>query len=124
MLYGTVDAILLTVFPCLVALALVGGRVESWVRKLAYFASSLVLIITITGVYHLGYDQFRREGIAPPVIGNTMISVPMLLTTNPLGSVLAHASMHVAATTHAYETPTFLPPQTGADGHRTILTTP
>ena len=41
-----------------------------------------------------------------------------LLTTNPIGSVLAHASMHVAAATHAYETPTFLPPQVTADGRR------
>ena len=123
-LYGAVDAILLTVFPCLVAIALVGGAADRGVRKLVRFVTSLALIIGITGVYHLGFNQFRRDGIAPPVIGNTMISVPMVLTMNPLGSVLAHASMHVAATTHDYETPTFLPPQTEADGIRTMVTPP
>lgn len=123
-LYGTVDALLLTVFPCLVTLTLLGGNLAGVVRKLGYFAVSLVLILAITAVYHLGFEQFRRDGIGAPVIGNTMISVPMLLTTNPIGSVLAHASMHVAATTHAYETPTFLPPQVGADGVRETLTIP
>ena len=49
-LYGTVDALLLTVFPCLVALALLGGEVAG-ARKLAYVACSLVLILTITAVY-------------------------------------------------------------------------
>lgn len=123
-LYGTVDALLLTVFPCLVTLALLGGDIAGAVRKVGYFAVSLVLILTITATYHLGFEQFRRDGIEAPVIGNTMISVPMLLTASPIGSVLAHASMHVAAATHAYETPTFLPPQVGADGRREALTTP
>jgi len=117
-LYGTVDALLLTAFPCLVTLGLLGGDIRGVVRKLGYFACSLVLVLTFTTAYHLGFEQFRRDGIGAPIIGNTMISVPMLLTTNPIGSVLAHASMHVSAAAHAYETPTFLPPQVGADGHR------
>ncbi|WP_407341936.1 hypothetical protein [Pengzhenrongella phosphoraccumulans] len=116
--YGTVDALLLTAFPCLVTLSLVGGNLSGAIRKLAYVACSMVLILTITTVYHLGFEQFRRDGISAPLIGNTMISMPMLVTTNPIGSILAHASMHIAATTHAYETPTFLPPQSAANGDR------
>jgi hypothetical protein len=48
-------------------------------------------------------------------MGNTIISVPSLLTANPVGSIIAHASMHVAADVHAYETDVFLPPQTDAE---------
>lgn len=121
-LYGTVDALLLTVFPCLVALGLLGGEVAGAARKVSYVACSLALILTITAVYHLGFEQFRRDGIGPPEIGNTVISLPMLLTINPAGSVLAHASMHVAAVTHAYETPIFLPPQASVDGRRAVST--
>jgi hypothetical protein len=123
-LYGAVDALLLTVFPCLVTLGLLGGDIKGVVRQLGYVACSLVLILTVTATYHLGFEQFRRDGIGAPIIGNTMISLPMLLTTNPIGSVLAHASMHVTAAAHAYETPTFLPPQVGADGRRALLRTP
>jgi hypothetical protein len=31
-----------------------------------------------------------------------------------VGSILAHASMHIAAVLHAYETDVFLPPQVEA----------
>lgn len=109
--YGAVDALLLTAFPCLVTLGLLGGSLRGATRKLAYVTCSMVLILTLTSVYHLGFAQFRRDGITAPLIGNTMISVPMLATANPIGAILAHASMHIAATTHAYETPVFLPPQ-------------
>jgi len=122
--YGAVDALLLTVFPCVITLGLLGGNLSGAVRKLAYVVCSTILILTITTVYHLGFEQFRRDGLRAPLIGNTMISVPMLATTNPIGSVLAHASMHIAATTHAYETPTFLPPRSAADDDRATQPTP
>jgi hypothetical protein len=121
--YGTVDALLLTVFPCLVVLGLMGSDVRGAARKFIYFAGSLALVLTITGIYHLGFEQFRRDGIVPPEIGNTVISLPMLLTTNPIGSVLAHASMHITAAAHAYETPTFLPPRVTADDRRAVPAT-
>ena len=74
----------------------------------------LLLDLVITGAYHLGYDQFREAGIGQPEIGNVIISVPMLATANPAGSILTHASMHLAATIYSYETDVFLPPQTEA----------
>jgi hypothetical protein len=84
-------------------------------RRLGFAAIALPLVIVITAVYHLGYDQFREDGVAKPEIGNTVISVPLLVAVNPAGSIVAHASMHVAAVTHAYETDVFLPPQTTAE---------
>jgi hypothetical protein len=54
----------------------------------------------------------REEGHG--VTGNAILSVPTLLTANPAGSIVAHATMHVTAVAHAYETPTYLPPQTSA----------
>lgn len=57
----------------------------------------------------------REDGVGQPLTGNAIISVPMLVTANPVGSVVAHASMHVAAEAHSHETEVFLPPQTDAD---------
>ncbi len=113
--YGAVDALLLSVFPCLVAYAFVGGHLNGALRKCGYGLLALFLVAVITGVYHLGYEQFRDDGIAGPEIGNTVITVPMLLTLNPAGSILAHSSMHVAAEVHSHETDLFLPPQQGDD---------
>jgi hypothetical protein len=114
-LYGTVDALLLTALPCLVVYRGLGGHLGTWRRRLTYFVASLALVTAITAAYHLGYTQYRQDGIKQPETGNVLISLPMLLTTNPIGSVLDHAAMHVAAVTHDYETTVRLPPPTTAN---------
>jgi len=113
--YGIVDALLLTAFPCLVAFKLLGGRLSGFLTKAGYVALAAALVLIVTGVYHLGYEQFREDGIAGPEMGNIIISVPMLATLNPAGSIVAHASMHLAAEAHSHETDIFLPPQTDVD---------
>jgi hypothetical protein len=112
--YGVVDALLLTAFPVLVTYRLLGDQVKGWSKRAGFAALALVLMCGMTATYHLGYAQYREDGVANPEVGNTIISVPALLTTNPAGSVVAHASMHIAAVLHAYETDVFLPPQTTA----------
>jgi hypothetical protein len=112
--YGVVDALLLTAFPGLLALGMLKGNLAGILRKAAFVMASLVMVLIITGAYHLGYEQFREVGVGQPEIGNVIISVPMLATANPAGSIVAHGSMHVAATVYSYETDVFLPPQTEA----------
>jgi hypothetical protein len=112
--YGVVDALFLTAFPGAIAFALLRRNIAGIGRRLLFALVMLPLVLIITGVYHLGYEQFRGDGIGGPEFGNTIISVPMLATANPVGSVIAHASMHVAADIHVYETDLYLPPQTEA----------
>ena len=114
-LYGAADALLLTAFPCMVALSVLGGRHTGLRRKAGYLAISLALVMTITATYHLGYDQYRRDGIGGPETGNVLISVPALVTANPVGSIVDHAGMHIAAVAHEYETDLRLPPQADAE---------
>jgi hypothetical protein len=113
--YGALDAILLTVLPCLIVYRALGGPLRTWRRRIAYFGVSLALVMTITASYHLGYEQFRDDGVGDPETGNALMSIPMLLTTNPIGSVVDHSAMHVAAVIHEYEGDTRLPPQTDAE---------
>ena len=80
--------------------------------------ASLALVLTITATYHLGYEHYRDEGLADPELGNALMSLPMLLTANPIGSVLDHSAMHVAAVVHEYEGETRLPPQADAEEDR------
>lgn len=113
--YGAVDAAVLSAFPALVAYRMLGGDVHGWVKRAGYAALTLALMWGITATYHLGYEQYREDGVANPEIGNTVISLPAILTTNPAGSFIAHPAMHIAAVIHNYETDVFLPPQTDAD---------
>jgi len=110
--YGVVDALILTAFPVAVAYALFSSRLDRIIRKAGFAALALALSLMITATYHLGYEQFREDDVSGPETGNAIISIPAILTANPLGSVVAHASMHVAANIHAYETDLYLPPQT------------
>jgi hypothetical protein len=110
--YGAIDALLLTAFPCAVAYALLQGRISGLLGRLRFIALALPLIVVITATYHLGYPQIRQDGIGRPETGNTLISVPTLLTANPIGSIGTHITMHVTAVAHAYETRDYLPPQT------------
>jgi hypothetical protein len=110
--YGVVDALLLTAFPCAVAYAMLQGRTSGVRGRIRFIALALPLIWLITATYHLGYPQIRQDGLGRPETGNTIISVPALLTTNPAGSIVAHVTMHVTAVNHAYETRDYLPPQT------------
>lgn len=114
-IYGAVDAVLLTVLPCLIVYRALGGRLATWGRRSAYFAASLALVMTITAVYHLGYSQYREDRIGAPETGNTIISMPMMLSTNPIGSIADHAAMHISAVAHEYETEVRLPPPATAD---------
>ena len=115
LIYGAVDALLLTAFPALIAFAVIGGTLTGIGRRLAFAGLVLILTLVITGAYHLGYEQYRDDGIGGPELGNTLISVPTMLSGNPVGALIAHSSMHVAAVTHSYETDLYLPPQTEAD---------
>ncbi len=112
--YGIVDALLLTAFPCLIAYRILRGRIAGFGGRLRYTALALPLVLLITATYHLGYPQYREDGVSKPEIGNTLISIPAFATANPAGSLVAHVSMHVAAVLHSYETPTFLPPESSA----------
>ena len=112
--YGAVDALLLSVFPGLVAYGMLRGRVGGIVGKLRFTALALPLVLLITATYHLGYPQYREDGVGQPEIGNTIMSVPMFATANPIGSLVAHATMHTTAVVHSYETDVFLPPETEA----------
>ena len=44
---GAVDALLLTVLPCLVVYRALGGHLASWRRRLSYFGVSLALVMTM-----------------------------------------------------------------------------
>jgi hypothetical protein len=113
-IYGAVDALLLTVLPCLVVYRSLGGHLTSWRRRLEYFGAALALVVALTAVYHLGFAQYRHDGVRAPETGNAIISLPMLLSANPIGSIADHMAMHISAVEHEYNTEVRLPPETTA----------
>lgn len=117
LVYGTVDALTLYVFPAVVAYLVLRGDRRGAARKLAFAGLVVVLSLGISASYHAGYSTYRGEEMAKPLIGTALMDAPAILTGNPLGSVVAHAAVHTTAVVHQYEGGEnhFLPPELTSD---------
>jgi hypothetical protein len=112
LVYGAADGLLLSAFPILAVFAALGtSRLRRRAGGLvAVGAVALVASLAMTAVYHVGYSDFRGAKLRRPVIADVLWSVPTLATLNPIGAPIAHASLHVTAVAHNYDTNLFLPP--------------
>ena len=110
--YGAIDGLLLSAFPIVAVFAAFAGTDLRARRsgKLAIGALALIASLMMTGVYHLGYEQFRSSDIRSPLTGDVIWSVPTLLSLNPVAAPIAHIGLHVTAVLHSYDTDLFLPP--------------
>jgi hypothetical protein len=110
MVYGVIDGLLLSSFPWIVTWRAFDVSKKSLGKKIAFGFLAWLFILVVTTAYHLGYADFRSRKIIQPNIGNTLISVPTLVTANPIGSPITHAIMHIAAVIHSPKSDLFLPP--------------
>lgn len=109
--YGAVDAVILSVLPVLL---LYGMRPVDELRhagaRWRWAGVSLAASLAITAAYHLGFAEFRGAALAAPLVGNGVITVSYLLTGSPLAPIVAHGMMHAAAVLHGVATTVQLPP--------------
>ncbi len=110
LVYGAIDALLLSAFPWIVTWRAFNVEKKPLRKKIAFGLLAWLFILVLTTAYHLGYSDFRSKKIIQPNIGNTIISIPTLVTANPIGSPIAHAIMHMTAVIHSPKTELFLPP--------------
>lgn len=117
LIYGSVDALTLYVFPAAVAYLLLRGNRKGLRRKAAFAGLALVLSLLMTTTYHLGYSEYRGGTIKSPEIGALVANVPTALTGNPVGAVLTHGTMHISAVLHQNEggAQHMLPPKVTGD---------
>ncbi len=111
-MYGVMDALLLSVFPILAVFAAAEGSRfrEHLLGRVAIGGAAMLASLVMTATYHAGYSDFRSDKMAKPLTGDVIWSVPTLVTLNPVGSVISHAGLHVTAVLYSYDTDTFLPP--------------
>jgi hypothetical protein len=110
LIYGTIDGLLLSVFPWMVTWRAFDAEKKPLRKKIAFGFLAWFFILVLTTAYHLGYNDFRSKKIIEPDIGNTIISIPTLVSGNPVGSPLVHAIMHITAIIHSPKTELFIPP--------------
>ena len=111
LVYGAVDALFLNIMPVL-AVRMVFPQTGSWLERLGYGILPLLASLLVVLTYHLGYSEFRNRSIFYVLIGNSLITLAYLISNNPLGALISHTVMHIAATIRGPETTIQLPPHT------------
>jgi hypothetical protein len=110
--YGLVDALLLSVLPVLAtwqAFTLLSWT-ENFPGRILVGILGILASLFVTVAYHLGYPEYRGKGLFGPVIGNTTMTLGYLVTNNPLTAVLSHVAMHVAGVLRGPASVVQLPP--------------
>lgn len=112
LVYGLTDALLLNVMPVLATWEAFSqlGWTDSWIGMIAVGALALVASLLVTAGYHLGYPEFRNSTLGLVLVGNSLITLAYILPGNPLGAMMSHAIMHIAAVSQGPETTIQLPP--------------
>lgn len=112
LVYGMIDALFLNVMP-VVAIWL-GFSSFDWAATLAgkigVGAAGLFASLLVTLAYHLGYPEFRNRKVGMVLAGSSVITLAFLLSGSPLGSIISHTVMHIAAVLQGAETTLQLPP--------------
>jgi hypothetical protein len=114
--YGSMDALLLNIMP--VAAVWNGlssvGWVDTWLGGIAAGIVALLASLFVTLLYHIGYPEFRSRKVGLVLLGNALITMAYLISANPLGALVSHVIMHVAAVIRGPETTIQLPPHYAA----------
>ncbi len=111
--YGLIDALLLSVLPVLAtwkAFSALGWTIHWWGKILVGFITVLAsLFVTVS--YHLGYPEYRVPGgLFGPTLGNGAMTLGYVLTNNPLSAIFSHIAMHIAGVLHGPASVIQLPP--------------
>ena len=110
--YGIMDGLFLNILP--VVAVWQGTQGFAWTAtgfgKIGVGLLGLLASLLVTFAYHWGYPEFRNRQVALVLAGNSLITLAFLLSGNPLGSLISHTLMHIAAVLQGPETTIQLPP--------------
>jgi hypothetical protein len=97
--YGLIDALLLSVLPVLATWYAFSslGWTNTWLGTIAVGVLAFIASLFVTVCYHLGYPEYRvPRGVVGPSIGNGIMTVGYVLTNNPITAIFSHMAMHIA----------------------------
>ncbi|HLO31202.1 MAG TPA: hypothetical protein VK249_18780 [Anaerolineales bacterium] len=111
--YGLIDALLLSVLPVLATWGAFSdlGWTGHWWGKILVGFIAILLSLVVTVVYHLGYPECRiAGGLVGPALGNGAMTLGYLLTNNPISAIFSHIAMHIAGVLQGPASVLQLPP--------------
>jgi hypothetical protein len=109
-IYGALDALLLSVLPVLVTWQAFPDLGNTILGKIGLALLALLASEFITTAYHAGYPEFRNASLVLPGIGNGIMTLAYVLSMNPISAVGSHVAMHIASVLRGTEKTIQLPP--------------
>lgn len=112
LVYGAIDALFLNIVPVIAVWQGLAWSVwnDSLWGRITIGALALLASLLVTLTYHVGYPEFRSRKVGLVLVGNALITLAYLLSGNPLGALISHTAMHLAAVMQGPETTIQLPP--------------
>ena len=104
--YGFVDALLLNVLPVMATWRAFSRRgwTERWEGKIGVGALAVVASLLVTAAFTVLATRSSKEPeVRDPLVGNTIITLSTVVSGSPIGAVVSHIAMHVAAVFHGAE---------------------
>jgi hypothetical protein len=99
-LYGTVDAVMLSIVPVLSLYGTRAGQDASHAGRLRMAALALAAGLVITAAYHLGFAEFRHGSLIQPLVANLVVTMTYLLSGSPVAPIVAHGVLNTAVLLH------------------------
>jgi hypothetical protein len=109
--YGMVDALMLSILPVLLLYASrPASDLASPFSRLRWAGAALAGSALVTAAYHAGFREFQNPSLIGPLIGNLAVTLGYLLSGSPVAPIVSHVLMHLAAVLHGAATTVQLPP--------------
>jgi len=110
LVYGTVDAVMLSIIPVLSVYGARSAAELQGIGRLRWAGLALAASLAVTAAYHAGFAEFRGGAMLQPLLGNLVVTLTYLLSGSPLAPITAHVIMHAAAVLHGAASTSQLPP--------------
>jgi len=112
LVYGTVDALLLSVLPVHATLKALEARGWGDRQRSRIIGGILAIVASmfVIGLYHIGYPECREPEVLVIIVGVAVQSLGYVVSRSPLSPVISHVAMHIAAVIHGINSVSQLPP--------------
>jgi hypothetical protein len=121
--YGVAEGFWLSALPGLMTWQMVHSLGWSGaVGGIARWTLPIVASVTVIGVHHLDYWEYRNRMLVPISIGCGLLSLGYLITASPIAPTLGHVLGHASGLRRGVEMPPHSHPTEQTEPHKRVLT--
>ena len=110
LVYGAVDAVMLSVVPVLALYGARPGDDLGHASRIRMAGLALLASLVIAAAYHLGFADFRNASLVQPLVTTLILTMAYLLSGSPLAPIVGRVMLNAAVLLHGVGAAGPLPP--------------